>query len=133
MELILNIFGIIAVLVITAAALLIMMRQRSGPELVKPADGQRLEIVQRVEYFLPWRPFHQKRLPEGASHALYGQEENLALRGVMEVIEDTLSKEVDGLSGVGTRSLERAAGMIEAYLDLHRRLSRMVSQAPLGK
>ena len=81
---------------------------------------------------LPWRPFHPQPLPKPPEEYLFDMREEPHLRAVMEIIERrSLHATRDICSITATAEiLMRHAGTLDAYLDLHRYLTRAVEHTP---
>lgn len=86
--------------------------------------------IKRRAVTVPFQPFHPEPLRTGAHRVLWQEDNNEVLRAVMETVEGIIAGEVLHLSSVRTEGLPRAAGMLEAYMDVHSRIERMVRTEP---
>ena len=79
---------------------------------------------------MPFVPFYPEPLKTSVHEVLYLEQHNEVLRAVMEMVEGIIAGEVRHLGSVRTDGLARAAGMLEAYLDVHGRIVQMVNTKP---
>lgn len=81
---------------------------------------------------LPWHPFHPEPL-KNPETLLRGHQDTQVVRAIMQLLEGEAQSEHEVMLTGSTENLPRSAGAVEALLDFHTMIERLVKQGPPDK